>query len=378
MSREKICGIYKIENLVNGKVYIGQSVDIYKRWTEHKDCITSKKGYKPLYRAFRKYGVDNFNFEIIEKCSKEELNEKEIYYIEQYRAYIHWEDSNGYNLTLGGEGSRGRIVTEEESKLMSERMKELYSKGLYINPNSIKVYCEGKTFNSVTECADYYGINDYTMRDWIRGSVPMPKEWYDKGLRREDKKMSDYKTQIRSKRVICEGKTFESITECANYYNTTSKNIGDWLYKKINMPKKFYDMKLHFEEDNFEECDYKPQSKYNHNSKIVICENIEYPNVNLCAERYGIKPSTMKCWLNHSNKMPIPFYNLGLHYKDEPMENYEVVVRKMVICENVIYNNVTKCANHYNIKPSTMHGWLSGKNSMPQEFRDKGLKYYEQ
>ena len=36
MAREKICGIYKIENLVNGKVYIGQSVDIYKRWIEHK------------------------------------------------------------------------------------------------------------------------------------------------------------------------------------------------------------------------------------------------------------------------------------------------------------------------------------------------------
>ena len=79
MAREKICGIYKITNLVNGKVYIGQSVDIYKRWTEHKDCITSKKGYKPLYRAFRKYGINNFEFIVLEYCDEKQLREKEIY-----------------------------------------------------------------------------------------------------------------------------------------------------------------------------------------------------------------------------------------------------------------------------------------------------------
>ena len=108
MEDKKICGIYKIENLVNGKVYIGQSVDIYRRWKAHKYVSNeeNREGYnKPLYRAFRKYGIDNFSFEVIEECLEENLTEKEIYYIEQYNSYIGGENANRYNLTTGGEGT---------------------------------------------------------------------------------------------------------------------------------------------------------------------------------------------------------------------------------------------------------------------------------
>ena len=100
MARKKICGIYKITNLINGKVYIGQASDIYTRWTNHKNASLrkDKKEYKyPLYRAFRKYGIENFKFEIIEECSEEELNEKEIYYIDFYNTFIRCENSNAYN-----------------------------------------------------------------------------------------------------------------------------------------------------------------------------------------------------------------------------------------------------------------------------------------
>lgn len=72
-------GIYKIENLINHKCYIGQSVKIEQRWKNHK--ITAKnlndKNYdNPLYRAIRKYGIENFSFEIIEECSVNELNNR--------------------------------------------------------------------------------------------------------------------------------------------------------------------------------------------------------------------------------------------------------------------------------------------------------------
>lgn len=53
------------------------------------------------------YGIDNFNFEIIEVCKPEELDEKEIYYINKYNTYYLAEDSNGYNMTLGGNGQNG-------------------------------------------------------------------------------------------------------------------------------------------------------------------------------------------------------------------------------------------------------------------------------
>ena len=66
MAREKICGIYKITNLINGKVYIGQSTNIERRWKDHKRMFNYKddgslKYNYPLYCAFRKYGEKNLN-----------------------------------------------------------------------------------------------------------------------------------------------------------------------------------------------------------------------------------------------------------------------------------------------------------------------------
>lgn len=88
------CGIYLITNLINGKQYIGQSVGIQHRWVQHKN---SKENY-PISKAIRRYGRDNFKFEIIENCLPEELDEKEIYYIKVYNTII----PNGYNVTYGG------------------------------------------------------------------------------------------------------------------------------------------------------------------------------------------------------------------------------------------------------------------------------------
>ena len=104
-------GIYKIENLINHKVYIGQSKDINKRWTNHKsDAFNSfSHSYNyPLYRAIRKYGIENFDFTILEECLVEELNQKEKDYIQKYNSFF-----NGYNLTLGGDSSGTELYKEK-------------------------------------------------------------------------------------------------------------------------------------------------------------------------------------------------------------------------------------------------------------------------
>lgn len=101
--------IYKITNKINQKIYIGQtSKTLEQRWREHKyDC---KKGKTyPLYRAFRKYGINNFEMELIEKCKTEELNSRESYWINFYDTY-----RNGYNATLGGEGVRTFNISDQE------------------------------------------------------------------------------------------------------------------------------------------------------------------------------------------------------------------------------------------------------------------------
>lgn len=99
-------GIYKIENLINGKLYIGQSVQIEKRFEQHKKVAFSRKdpNYNNLiYKAIRKYGLDNFKFEIIEEVSEDQdLDEREIYWISHYNSY-----KEGYNMTPGGSTLRG-------------------------------------------------------------------------------------------------------------------------------------------------------------------------------------------------------------------------------------------------------------------------------
>lgn len=89
-------GVYKITNQETNECYIGQAVDVAKRWKDHVKCglgIDTPANNK-LYKAMQEYGVHNFSFELLEKCKKEELNEKEKYYIELYDAYTYGYNSN--------------------------------------------------------------------------------------------------------------------------------------------------------------------------------------------------------------------------------------------------------------------------------------------
>ena len=93
-------GIYKITNLKTNDCYIGQSLDIYKRWCQHCKCglgIDTPVGNK-LYKAMFQYGLQNFTFELLEECPKDTLtlNEKEKYFIKLYDA-----KNFGYNSTGG-------------------------------------------------------------------------------------------------------------------------------------------------------------------------------------------------------------------------------------------------------------------------------------
>lgn len=108
-------GIYGIYNKESEKWYVGQSVDIDKRFRHHKWGLSN--GYHPnkhLLNAWNKYGKDSFEFRILERCDEKELDEKEITWISKLDS-----KNNGYNQCDGGNAPRGRVVSEEMKRQMS-------------------------------------------------------------------------------------------------------------------------------------------------------------------------------------------------------------------------------------------------------------------
>ena len=99
LDEDRICGIYKITNLQTEECYIGQSVDVRKRWQQHcKEGVgaVSTTTRNQLYNAMQEYGISNFTFELLEKCMPDELNQKEAFYIQTYNS-----NKFGYNQTKG-------------------------------------------------------------------------------------------------------------------------------------------------------------------------------------------------------------------------------------------------------------------------------------
>lgn len=98
-------GIYCIENKENGLAYIGQAVDIKRRWAQHRsDLRAQRHDNEHLQRAWNKYGESAFKFYVVEETEKEYLNAAEMMWIEYFDTF-----QNGYNMTLGGDATRGLI-----------------------------------------------------------------------------------------------------------------------------------------------------------------------------------------------------------------------------------------------------------------------------
>lgn len=133
--------IYKITNLINGKLYIGKtSNSIKERWKEHiSDSQKGRCEKRPLYDAFNKYGIDNFQIEKIEEVENDDIAcERENYWIEQLRTYVGFDDCNGYNATLGGDSRR-----LYDYKELAKAYLELGTVAAVIN----KYNCDWKTVN---------------------------------------------------------------------------------------------------------------------------------------------------------------------------------------------------------------------------------------
>lgn len=134
-------GIYYFRNKINNKYYIGQAINIRKRFSSHFIQIKKENNKYPIYKAILKYGIENFEYAVVEvfrtwesqKILKKKLDFLEKKYIKEYNSY----GSTGYNQTLGGDGGvLGYKMTEEQKKHISENSKRIANDGR----NNIYVY----------------------------------------------------------------------------------------------------------------------------------------------------------------------------------------------------------------------------------------------
>lgn len=214
-------GIYKITNMINGKMYIGQSIDIERRWKEHRNFNNNKEKNKPLYNAFKKYGINNFVFEVETICNEEELDDLETYYISFYNTYVHSENSNGYNITLGGSGSRGYVASEETKIKISNSTKgeNHYNYGKHLSEEHKKKLSELRKGKYIGE--DNPNYNNHSLKGRMIGeNNPM----YGKHHNEETKQKI---REANSIKIICvtTGEVFNSAKEAGDKYNRNRTNI---------------------------------------------------------------------------------------------------------------------------------------------------------
>ena len=182
---EVVCGIYCIENIVDHKKYIGQSIDIYRRWKDHKRELNGNR-HRNVYlqRAWNKDGKDNFNFYVLEICNDSMLDEREIYYIDAFNCM---NNANGYNLENGGNENK-RLSKETIKKISEARLGKFVGGD---NPKAHPVYCPqlDRWFSYVLEVEREGIASESGVRDCLKGKSktagkhPVTGErltWYDK------------------------------------------------------------------------------------------------------------------------------------------------------------------------------------------------------
>jgi group I intron endonuclease len=210
MKMNKIVCIYKIINKINNKFYIGSTVDFNKRKNEHKRYLKRNRHHSQyLQRSWNKYGEENFNFIILEECNVDILKDKEQFYLDTLTPSYNISKSSKcpmlgrkhslqtlekFKMKIGLKGKdnpmfgkkwskelREKILkkrigskrSEETKKKMSETSKKL-NRGLDLLESSLKrrkkvIDSNGNIFNSLKECAKFWNIQVSTVCDILHG-----------------------------------------------------------------------------------------------------------------------------------------------------------------------------------------------------------------
>ena len=186
--------IYKITNKVNGKVYIGQTrFTIEHRFNQHKRNFNIEHRNQPLYKAFAKYGIENFEVEEVENVEIEKLDEREKYWIAYYNSF-----NKGYNATLRG---KGNIYIWTDSQY--DEIRTLYLSGF-----------------SLKKVGELFGVSAYTITGMLRSmGVKIRKNPMDINKVEADELIHNYQNGY-------------SLSSIAKQYNTDRETVKRFLISR--------------------------------------------------------------------------------------------------------------------------------------------------
>jgi hypothetical protein len=189
--------------------YIGKTKhSISERFKVHiRDSRRFVNKERPLYRAFKAYGIENFKIEKIFECLDDKvLCEREIYYIKHYDTY-----KNGYNATYGGDGA------------------------CYLNFNSKEVFEKNKELKSLQKTADYFNVSRNTIRDLLKSNsffIFKDKDCHKKKIKIHELNLFFYSLSDLTDYVIKENisisknkKNVKNAISCCALYNKKYRNL---------------------------------------------------------------------------------------------------------------------------------------------------------
>lgn len=229
-------GIYMITNLINGNSYIGQAVNIKKRFYSHHICDYKNENNSQyncqLYQAFRKYGLENFSVIILEKCLVSELDNKEIEYIRRYDTF-----KNGYNMTEGGQYWSPNIHSEETERKRKETlaktqalMAQNHPRAKLTNEEVINIrqrYIDGEDMETIYK--DY--INKYNNKETFKriilgytyksvGNIPNKEQIRHTNAKLTAEQVKEMRTAYKKEKI-----SFDKLGKRYGISGTTCKNI---------------------------------------------------------------------------------------------------------------------------------------------------------
>lgn len=267
-------GIYKIQNIISGKLYIGSSYNIRERLINHKSMLRCNKHHSIyLQNAYNKYGINNFIFEIIEECKLDELMIKEQYYIDSYefnylynilpksspgftkkhkrKSIIKSQRSRGYS-SIYKIANDGTIIQEYD--LISD---------INIKPNNI--------YNSIKkkQCLKNKNFGFIYSQDYTKDFKPKLFKSWNKGKKYKHKNLNSYNIYV----YDIYGrphKEFNSLRDCAIEMNIKVSNLHRYL-NNINTRSRNY---LYFtEKKDFNNLIYFEKNKYKNTIEVFTLFN---------------------------------------------------------------------------------------------------------